>query len=433
VITVVDPDLCGCDELKSSLSKRKLGRRGLLGKSLAVGGGAALAGLVGEGLSTQLAFAAEGYTGDTLVVLSLRGGFDGLSAIAPIGDPDYYKARPAIALPKSQVIAGDGTFGLHPALAPLLPMWNAGGLAAVHAIGQPNPTRSHFAAMEEMERAAAGTSVRSGWLDRMLGMTGTKAPLAGVSVGNAMPARLFAGPAADVSMASLDKFTLAGESVQRPIAAALRKMYADAPPLLAAPALAADAALTASTPLRGVAYTPANGAVYPATELGAALRDVARMIKAKVGLAAAAVDCGDWDMHEALGTAVKGQRMFDNLYDTSLALAAFAADMGPDGMKNVTVVSISEFGRRVAENGSRGADHGHGNAMLLMGGGVRGGKVYSQWPTLAPAALADGDLAATTDYRAVIGEILQKRCGFGALDEVFPSVKPSDFGLAAAR
>ena len=183
-----EQQICGCDEIKS------LTRRGLLGRTLAVGGGAALAGLVGEGLSTNLAFAAGTYTGDTLVVLSLRGGFDGLSAIAPIGDPDYYKARPTIALPKSQAIAGDGQFGLHPALAPLLPMWQGGNLAAVHAVGQPSPTRSHFAAMEEMERAAAGTSLRSGWLDRMLGMTGATGPLAGVSMGNAMPARLLGGP-----------------------------------------------------------------------------------------------------------------------------------------------------------------------------------------------------------------------------------------------
>ncbi|MFG1604524.1 DUF1501 domain-containing protein [Actinoplanes sp. NPDC049265] len=406
-----------------------ISRRGVL----AAGGGAALAGLVGEGLSTRLAYAGEGYTGDTLVVLSLRGGFDGLSAIAPIGDTDYYQARPGIALPKSAVIAGDGTFGLHPALTPLLPLWNGGQLAAVQAVGQPNPTRSHFAAMEEMERAAAGTSLRTGWLDRMLGLTGATGPLAGVALGNAMPARIFGGPSADVSMASVESFTLAGESAKRPMAAALRAMYAGAPAALAAPALAADRALTASVPLRAEKYTPAGDAIYPATPLGAALRDLARLIKAGVGLAAAAVDSGDWDMHEALGPAVKGQRMYDNLYDASLALAAFAADLGPDGLAKVTLVTVSEFGRRVAENGSRGADHGHGNAMLLLGGGVRGGKVYADWPTLAPGALADGDLAATTDYRAVIGEILQKRCGFGALDEVFPTIRPSSFGLAVAR
>jgi uncharacterized protein (DUF1501 family) len=396
-------------------------------------GAAALTGLAGAGLSTQMAFADAGYTGDTLVVLSLRGGFDGLSAIAPIGDPDYYRARPTIALPKSQTIAGDGSFGLHPAMAALLPLWQSGKLAAVHAVGQPDPTRSHFAAMEAMENAAPGTSIRSGWLDRMLGLTGATGPLAGTSVGGAMPTRLFAGPAPAVSMASIDSFTLAGDTAKRPIAAALRTMYADAPAQQAGPALAADRALTATAGLRGAAYTPAGGAAYPATDLGAALRDVARLIKAKVGLATAAVDCGDWDMHNGLGTAVKGQRMYDNLTDLSLALAAFAADLGPEGLGSVTLLTISEFGRRVQENASRGADHGHGNAMLLLGGGVRGGKVYAKWPGLAPSALIAGDLAATTDYRSVLGEVLQKRCGLGSLSEVFPSVQPSSFGLAAAR
>ncbi|WP_328476484.1 DUF1501 domain-containing protein [Actinoplanes sp. NBC_00393] len=390
----------------------------------------ACAGLATATLSTRLAYAAGGYTGDTLVVVSLRGGFDGLSAIAPIGDPDYYKARPSIALPKARVIAGDGTFGLHPALAPLLPHWKAGRLAAVHAVGHPDPTRSHFAAMEAMENAAPGTSIRSGWLDRMLGLTGATGPLAGVSVGKAMPARLFAGPTGDMSMSAIDDVTLAGDG-KRPMAAALRAMYADAPAHLAAPAQAADRALAATSKVAATAYRPA--AEYPDTELAAALRDVARLIKAKAGLVTAAVDSGDWDMHEGLGAAVAGQRMYDNLTEFAQAMAAFVTDLGPDAMKNVTVLTISEFGRRVAENGSHGTDHGHGNAMLLLGGGVRGGKVYTNWPGLSPGALVAGDLAATTDYRAVIGEILQKRCGLGALDSVFPGIKPSAFHLVTAR
>jgi uncharacterized protein (DUF1501 family) len=420
---------CGCDENE----RLALSRRGVLGRALGVGAAGALAGLVGDGLSTSLAFAAGTYTGDTLVVVSLRGGFDGMSAIAPIGDPEYYQARPTIALPKSQVIGGDAMFGLHPAMAPLLPLWQGGQMAAVHAVGQPNPTRSHFAAMEELERAATGTSLRTGWLDRMLGVAGAASPMAGVSLGDAMPARLLAGPATDVGMATIDGFALAGDSTKRPMAASLRSLYAGAPDLMAGPARAADAALASTTKLQAAPYAPANGAVYPATPLGTALRDVARLIKGKVGLMAAAVDSGDWDMHEGLGSAVKGQRMYDNLAETSAALAAFAADLGPTGMGDVTIVTISEFGRRVQENGSRGVDHGHGNAMMLIGGGLRGGKVYGAWPGLAPANLVAGDLAAVTDYRAVIGEILQKRCGFGALTDVFPGVTPSSFGLAAAR
>jgi uncharacterized protein (DUF1501 family) len=418
--------LC-CDENE----KAELTRRGLLGRAAAAGGGAALAGLAGEALSTSLAFAAGAYTGDTLVVLSLRGGFDGLSAFAPIGDADYYRARPGIAVPKAKVIAGDGMFGLHPALAPLLPQWKAGRLAAVHAVGQQDPTRSHFAAMEAMENAAPGSSVRSGWLDRMLGQTGATGPLAGVSMGDSMPSRLLAGPAADLSMAGIDDFELAADG-RKPMAAALRAMYADAPALLAGPALAAGRALAAAGSIKGD-YKPANGAVYPDTDLGAALRDVARLITAKAGLVTAAVDCGDWDMHEGLGPAVKGERMYDNLTDLATALAAFTTDLGETGMKNVTVLTISEFGRRVKENGSRGADHGHGNAMMLLGGGVRGGKVYGTWPGLAPGALVAGDLAVTTDYRSVIGEVLQKRCGIGALGTVFPGVRPSSLGFVAAR
>ena len=399
------------------MENAKLGRRGLLG--------AGAAGLAASTLSAQLAFADPGYTGDTFVLLSLRGGFDGLSAIVPIGDAGYYRARPSIGVPKSQVIAGDGTFGLHPAMAPLLGLWKSGKLAAVHAVGQPNPTRSHFAAMEAMENAAPGTSIRSGWLDRMLGGSGSHAPLAGVALGHAMPARVMG---TGVSMESIDSFELAGDT-KKPLSAALRQMYADAPASLAAPAKAADRALAATAGLRA---RPAAKATYPATDLGAALRDVARLIKAKAGLVTAAVDCGDWDMHDSLGTAVKGRRMFDNLTDLSLALAAFAADLG-DAMNNVTLVTVSEFGRRVGENASHGADHGHGNAMLLLGGGVRGGKVYAKWPTLAPDALVDGDLAVTSDYRSVIGEILQKRCGLGSLSTVFPSVTPSSFGLVTAR
>ncbi|MDI6100004.1 DUF1501 domain-containing protein [Actinoplanes sp. NEAU-A12] len=418
--------LC-CDENE----KAQLTRRGLIRRGLAVGAGAALTGLAGEALSTSLAFAAGKYTGDVLVVVSMHGGFDGLSAFAPIGDTAYFQARPGIAVPTAKVIAGDGMFGLHPAMAPLLPQWKAGRLAAVHAVGQSNPTRSHFAAMEAMENAAPGTSIRSGWLDRMLGLTGASGPLSAVSMGDAMPARLLAGPSADVSMKGLDEFTLAADG-KKPMAAALRAMYADAPPLLAGPAMAADRALAATASAKG-AYRPANGAEYPDSDLGGALRDVARLIKADSGLVTAAVDCGDWDMHQGLGPAVKGQRMYDNLADFSAALAAFVTDLGETAMKNVTVLTISEFGRRVKENSSRGVDHGHGNAMMLLGGGIRGGRVYGAWPGLDPASLVAGDLAVTTDYRSVIGEVLQKRCGVGALNDVFPGVKPSSFGLAAAR
>ena len=188
-------------------------------------------------------------------------------------------------------------------------------------------------------------------------------------------------------------------------------------------------ALTTAKQLQAAGYAPTAGVSYPATALGTALKDVARLVKANVGLRTATVDCGDWDMHENLGTAVTGKRFFDNLYALASALAAFAADLGPAGMRRVTLVTISEFGRRVAENASAGLDHGYGNAMLLLGGNVKGGKVYGQWPGLGSAQLVDGDLAVTTDYRSVIGEILRARCGFGDTATVFPGVASTPLGL----
>jgi uncharacterized protein (DUF1501 family) len=287
--------------------------------------------------------------------------------------------------------------------------------------------------MEEMERAAPGTAIRTGWIDRMLGIQGASSALHGVSVGSAMTPQSMNGPAPKLGLDTLDDFDLIGDTAETPRASVLRKLYADAPPVLAAPAAATLSALTATASIASAAYTPAHGAVYPASELAGALRTVARLIKADVGLMTATVDHGDWDMHENLGTATKGQRMHTHLADFAAALAAFAADLGADGLSRVTLITLSEFGRRVGENASRGLDHGNGNVMFVLGGGVRGKKVYGTWPGLASGKLIDGDLRGTTDYRSVIGEILQKRCGHGSLDAVFPGVKPTSFGLVTAR
>jgi uncharacterized protein (DUF1501 family) len=401
---------------------------------LAAGAVTACAGLAGAQLDTGLAFAADpSYAGDVLVLLSLRGGFDGLSAVVPHGDAGYYAARPGIAVPKTQLIGGDAFFGLHPALAPLLPYWTGGQLAAVQAVGQPAPNRSHFSAMEELERAAPGTSLRTGWLNRMLGTAGTSAPFQAVAMGTAMPARVLAGPAPYLGLTSIDGLSLTGEQADRQIAATMSKLYDGAPDALARTAGQLTGALTQGARLRAAGYKPANGAAYPDSELGRALRDVARLIKSDAGLMSATVDSGDWDMHENLGVAAAGRRMFDQLKAFATALAAFAADLGPDGLRRVTVLTISEFGRRVTQNGSGGLDHGYGNAMFVLGGGVRGGRVYGRWPGLTAADLRDGDLAVTTDYRSVIGEILRARCGVGDLAPVFPGVTASKLGLVISR
>ncbi|MGW4941624.1 DUF1501 domain-containing protein [Actinoplanes sp. NPDC004185] len=414
-------ETCGC----APVTRRKL---------LAAGAAGVFAGLVGDQLATQLAFAADtSYAGDVLVLLSLRGGFDGLSAVVPAGDPGYYAARPGIAVPKSQLIGRGSYFGLNPALAPLLPFWKAGTLGAVHAVGQPAPNRSHFSAMEELERAAPGTTLPTGWLDRMTGRLGADHPFDAVSVGSARPARVLAGPAPSLGLTSIDDFKLSGEDPKRPMAATMAALYAGAPDALAQTTAMTTGALATAGQLKAAGYQPAGGAAYPDTELGAALRDVARLIKADVGLLSATVDSGDWDMHENLGAAAPGKKMYDHLADLAKALAAFATDLGPAGLGRVTLVTISEFGRRVGQNGSGGLDHGYGNAMLVLGGGVRGGRVHGRWPGLAAAQLVDGDLAVTTDYRAVIGEILRARCGISDVASVFPGVRPSDLGLVSAR
>jgi uncharacterized protein (DUF1501 family) len=281
--------------------------------------------------------------------------------------------------------------------------------------------------MEELERAAPGTSIRTGWLDRVLGGFGSPAGLAGVSVGSALPARVLAGDAPHLGLSSIDGFKLDGDVDGRPLAATMAKMYAGAPDSPAAQMLGA---LGAVKQLQTAGYTPA--ATYPVTNLGNALKDVARLVKANGGLRTATLDFGAWDMHEDLGAAVSGQRYYDHLNALASALAAFAADLGPDGMRRVTLVTISEFGRRAGQNGSGGLDHGYGNAMLLLGGNVRGGKVYGRWPGLAPTQLIDGDLAVTTDYRAVIAEVLRTRCGLANTSTVFPGVTTSSLGLVKA-
>lgn len=406
----------------SSVSRRSF----LRGAALAP-----LAGLVGPGLGTRLAFAsASDYTGDVLVVLSLRGGFDGLSAVVPAGDADYYTARPSIAVPRASLLPVDTMWGLHPALQPLYPLWQAGQFGAVVAVGQPAATRSHFSATEQMERAAPNSSLRTGWLDRAIGLRSLGTVFQAVQTGDASPGQQLAGPAPELSLGSLEHFGLAaadGSDAReaRRWDSALRSLYATAPSALAAPANAALAAMSSARTMKTAGY-PA-GSYDSTSSLAMALRDVARLVKADVGMQVAAVDFGDWDMHSGLGTVPTG-RMHKHLAELASALAAFTQDLGAL-MSRVTVVTISEFGRRVQENASNGVDHGHGGTMLLLGNNVVGGQVHGSWPGLAPGQLDEGDVAGTTDYRNVLTEVLRKRCGQGSLDRVFPGLSPNELGV----
>lgn len=407
---------CGCPEGRAAFSRR--------GFMKLLGGTTALTATTLGG--ARVAFAAPGEaTGNVLVVLSLRGGMDGLGVVVPTGDPALADARQAIGIPRSRLTQLDSMFGLHPAMAPLVPLWRSNKLAMVHAIGMEAPNRSHFSAMDEMERAAPGSSLRTGWLDRMMGQV-PASTFTVTSVGSSSLPRSMAGPNAEFGMTTLNGVTLAFGEDATPLAAwkeALEAVNADASPLVATPM---TSALDAVGSLRGV---PAAGAGYPDASPAPALKDLARLIKADLGVTAAAIDFGNWDMHENQGSSESGW-MYDQLTKMSQALAAFAADLGTLFDK-VTVVTLSEFGRRVKENGTGGTDHGYGNVSFVLGGGVKGGKVYGRWPGLAAANLVSGDLAVTTDYRQLIGEVLTKRCGVGSLGEVFPGVKAAPLGLLA--
>jgi uncharacterized protein (DUF1501 family) len=386
-----------------------------------------------QGLATRLAFADTPYSGDVLVIISLRGGFDGLSAVVPHGDPAYSSWRPNVGIPTNALIPVDATFGLHPALQSLEPFWNDGTFGAVQAVGQVNPTRSHFEAMEEMERAAPGTSTRSGWIDRTLGLRARGTAFQGMQLGSGMAASAFRGPQPELAMYSLNSFNLSGawDATERQRwQTAMRGLHQGSPAPIASPADTTLGAL-ATVAAIGTDYTPANGAVYSDNGLSNALRDIARLVKADVGLQVAAVDYGDWDMHVDMGKVGNGW-MHDHLIELSDAMATFATDLGPK-LSDVMVLTLTEFGRRVEENGSAGVEHGHGQAVLMLGGGVKGGQVHGVWPGLAPSALVDGDLAGTTDYRALLAEALEKRCGATGLADVFPGLPASRIGAFKTR
>jgi uncharacterized protein (DUF1501 family) len=421
-------DACGCpqDGVRPS-------RRGVL---KGIGGGlglAGLSGLVGPALSTSLAYAA-GYSGDVLVVLSMRGGQDGLSVVPPVGDPDYAGLRPNIGIPQSLALPLGGVFGLHPGLAAIKPLYDGGKLAVVHALAQPDPTRSHFEAQEYMEIAAPGSNLRTGWLDRVLGVRGSGGSFQAVEMGSSMLPDSLLGPAPTLAMTAVDDFTLSiWDGYKTPFMTALGSLYSDVASPMAAQVSTTLAAVGTTAAMKAAGYTPANGAVYPTSALGKALRDVARLIKGGAGLQVACIDYGNWDMHVGLGKPgdVNGW-MHRQLLDVGACLAAFALDLGT-GLDNVTMVTLTEFGRRAHENGSGGADHGHGQASLVLGGGVKGGHVYGTWPGLSAGALDQGDLAGANDYRNLLGEILVKRCGMGSLAAVFPGLSYAPMGVVNAR
>ncbi len=397
-------------------------------RSLLVSLGAVGATAVGAG-TARVAWADGPWEGDTLVVLSLRGGFDGLSAIVPLGDPDYAGLRPTIAVPSAAALQLDPLFGMHPAMAALKAQWDLGHVAAVIATGLPNPNRSHFSAMDEIERAAQGSGVRTGWLDRMLSLHDPSGPFGAVQLGSTSMPMAFAGPNDELGMYRLADFSLDGASDpadRTRWSAALRGLHDRSGSALKT---SAETTLSALDTAAGLAdYTPTTP--YPDTDLGRTLQDVAQLIKADVGARVITVDEGDWDMHADLGR-VDGGWMYDKLTDLSESLAAFLEDLGAR-REQVTLVTISEFGRRAQENESGGVDHGWGNVMFVAGGNVNPG-LHGDWPGLGAGVLDDGDVRATTDYRAVLADVLANRCGADAqaLNTVLPGWSGESLGITA--
>jgi len=370
------------------------------------------------------AAAAAGGRKKLLVTIFQRGAVDGLNMVVPYGEADYYRARPSIAIARPGATDGaidlNGFFGLHPRLAPFKPFWDRGDLAIVHASGSHDTTRSHFDAQDYMESATPGVkSTPDGWLNRYLAASAATAagkpagqaaledrnPLRAVALTSQMP-RTLQGVAPALAVGRTADFAVADMGAR----ASFEEIYQAAQDrsLHGTAGEAFDAMRTLAKKTAGP-YRPANGAVYPRSPFGQALQEIARLAKSDVGLEIAFAESTQWDHHVNQGAAT-GQ-LANRLDDLSRGIAALAQDLG-ERMADTIILTMSEFGRAVAENGSRGTDHGHGNAMFVIGGGVNGRQVHGRWPGLTADQRFEGrDLAVTTDFRDVFGEVVVKHLG----------------------
>jgi uncharacterized protein (DUF1501 family) len=369
----------------------------------------------------------------TFIAIFQRGAVDGLNMVVPFGEGAYYQARPSIAIPKPEsataesAINLDGFFGLHPSLAPFKPMWDSKRLAIVHAVGSPDNTRSHFDAQDYMESATPGVkSTADGWLNRYLQSKRDEAGslFRSVSMTQNMP-RVLQGKAPTLAISNLADFSIrAGQnsaSVQGGFEAIYNQSVND---VLAGTGKETFEAVNYLKKVNPAQYRPENGAQYPRTPFGNSLLQIAQLIKAGVGLEIAFTDVGGWDTHVNEGNS-RGQ-LGNLLTQFSNGIAALYTDLG-QRMDDVVILTMSEFGRTVRENGNRGTDHGHANAMFAIGNSVRGGKVYGQWPGLKSEQLYEGrDLALTTDFRDVFGEIARKHLSTPNLQTVFPGYSSSE-------
>jgi uncharacterized protein (DUF1501 family) len=353
-----------------------------------------------------------------LVAVFQRGAADGLSIVAPFSEKRYSQLRPGIGVPSPSAQNGvldlDGRFAFNQAMQPLKPLWDGGQLAIVQATGSPDPSRSHFDAQEFMESGTPGAKLDDGWLNRAIPLVSdNSSPMRAIAVGTKLP-RTLSGDRNAMVVDDLNKFQVGSSDA----ANMLKQLYASSgDPRMKVQGAGVFDAMSSIEALRKQPYTPANGAQYQ-SDFGRRLMQVARLIKANVGVEVAFVDLDGWDHHTNESASLSNL-----LRDFSTSLAAFARDLG-DRIADVVVVTMSEFGRTAAENGTGGTDHGHGGMMMVLGGPVKGGAVYGRWPGLEPEQLYEGrDLAITTDFRSVLSEVVKGHLG-QKTDKVFPGFTP---------
>jgi uncharacterized protein (DUF1501 family) len=396
-------------------------------RSLLTGASAgAFVGTIFPGVKISLAQSAPGEN-NILVVIYLRGGSDGLQMVSPAGDPDYIAARPSIKVPTSGDGAGFGIasldgvdFYMNQGAPELRDMFNSGKLAVVHATGIPNGDRSHFESQDQMELGMAPTEIspNEGWLTRHLSTLSGERPLLGtVASGASLPISLL-GYTGGLAVPEVTTFNVSGGATT---SNQLRSIIAGESPYKIVAANTLDAIATIQAGLQTA--TNSTDAIYSGP-VGSSLRSLARLIKMDVGVDLATVDHDGWDNHDNLLAEFETQSN-----DLSKSLWAFWTDL-QDYQDRLTVVTMTEFGRRLQENESEGTDHGSASYMLALGAGIKGGKIYGAWPGLKPAQLRNGDLAVTTDYRRVLSEILVKRHHQTKIDEVFPTMAYSPLGIA---
>jgi uncharacterized protein (DUF1501 family) len=370
--------------------------------------------------------------GRRLVVIFQRGAADGLNIVVPYHEKNYYAMRPTLAIPQNKVIDLDGFFGLHPSMASFKPLYDQGHLAIVHAAGSPDTTRSHFDAQDYMESGTPGfKGTEDGWLNRALQAEDLRhrqphTAFRALALGSDVP-RTLAGKIPAIALSNVNNFAVGGHGpMPSPAASAFEAMYGTSgDQILHATGTETFDAVKMLRDANPGQYKPAVD--YPNCEIGNKLKQVAQLLKASLGVEAAFTDVNGWDTHQNQGS-VNGQ-LSDRLREFSTSIAAFWNDMG-DSPANITLVTMSEFGRTAHENGTGGTDHGHANAMFVLGADVKGGKVYGRWPGLANEQLNEGrDLALTTDYRHVLGEVVTRTLGVNSLAAVFPDshISPNNF------